>query len=367
MKKYYIFGLLALLFATVSCSDWTEPATKNIDGLLADADAAQAKAHEAYLANLRAYKLSDHQVTFGWFGGWTGENPASRCLYNLPDSTDFVSLWDGFSNLTKAQQADLKHAQEEKGIRALACALLFDIGKGVTPAQPKASKDKGETWEQYNHNYWGWVDGDEEKINAAIVKYANAICDTIYKYNLDGFDLDAEPYIPQPFQTSKEMWQGDRMNLFIRTMGKRIGPKAETEEGRKKLLVVDGEPYWFSADMALYFNYYILQAYNCYSYTDLDTRFQQVANKFASKQSAEEVARKLIVTENFEAYSAKGGVNFTTRDGKTVTSYLGMAQWQPLKGRKGGIGSYHMEKDYAANPSYKYLRQGIQIMNPAIK
>ena len=44
MKKYYIFGLLALLFATVSCSDWTEPATKNIDGLLADADAAQAKA-----------------------------------------------------------------------------------------------------------------------------------------------------------------------------------------------------------------------------------------------------------------------------------------------------------------------------------
>ena len=99
MKKYYIFGLLALLFATVSCSDWTEPATKNIDGLLADADAAQAKAHEAYLANLRAYKQTDHQVTFGWFGGWTGENPASRCLYNLPDSTDFVSLWDGFSNL----------------------------------------------------------------------------------------------------------------------------------------------------------------------------------------------------------------------------------------------------------------------------
>ena len=107
MKKYYIFGLLALLFATVSCSDWTEPATKNIDGLLADADAAQAKAHEAYLANLRAYKQTDHQVTFGWFGGWTGENPVSRCLYNLPDSTDFVSLWDGFSNLTKAQQAVL--------------------------------------------------------------------------------------------------------------------------------------------------------------------------------------------------------------------------------------------------------------------
>lgn len=367
MKKYYIFGLLALLFATVSCSDWTEPATKNIDGLLADADAAQAKAHEAYLANLRAYKLSDHQITFGWFGGWTGENPASRCLYNLPDSTDFVSLWDGFSNLTKAQQADLKRAQEEKGIRALACALLFDIGKGVTPAQPKASKDKGETWEQYNHNYWGWVDGDETKINEAIVKYANAICDTIDKYDLDGFDLDAEPNYAQPFHTTKEMWKNDRMNLFIRTMGKRIGPKAETEEGRKKLLVVDGEPYWFSADMALYFNYYILQAYSCRSYEDLDNRLGALITQFSSKQTEEEIAKKLIVTENFEAYAAAGGVTYTTRDGKQVPSYIGMAMWQPKKGRKGGIGSYHMEKDYAASPVYKYLRQGVQLMNPAIK
>ena len=65
MKKYYIFSLFILLFSAVSCSDWTEPSAKNIDELLADADAAQAKAHEAYLANLRAYKKTDHQVTSG--------------------------------------------------------------------------------------------------------------------------------------------------------------------------------------------------------------------------------------------------------------------------------------------------------------
>lgn len=367
MKKYFIFGCLALLFTATSCSDWTEVENKNIDKLLANADSAQSRAYKDYLINLRAYKHTDHQVTFGWFGGWNGESPASRCLYNLPDSTDFVSLWDGFSNLTAAQQADLKRAKEEKGIRALACALLFDIGKGVTPAQPESSKKAGESWETYNKKYWGWVDGDEQKINASIVKYANAICDTIYKYNLDGFDLDAEPNIPQPFRTNKEMWKNDRMNLFIRTMGKRIGPKAETEEGRKKLLVVDGEPYWFSADMALYFNYYILQAYDCSSYADLDNRFSQLVLQFSSKQTEEEIAKKLIVTENFEAHSGTGGVTFTTRDGQSVPSYLGMATWQPLKGRKGGIGSYHMEKDYAANPVYKYLRKGIQLMNPAVK
>ena len=367
MKKYFIFSCLVLLFTATACSDWTETEGKNIDKLLAGADAAQAKAYEAYLENLRAYKKTDHPVTFGWFGGWNGESPASRCLYNLPDSTDFVSLWDGFSNLTTAQQADLKRAKEVKGIRALACALLFDIGKGVTPAQPEASKKAGESWETYNKKYWGWVDGDEAKITIAIQKYANAICDTIYKYDLDGFDLDAEPNYAQPFHTNKEMWQGDRMNIFIRTMGKRIGPKAETPEGRKKLLVVDGEPYWFSADMALYFNYYILQAYDCRSYADLDNRLGGLVAQFSSKQSEEEIAKKLIVTENFEAHSGTGGVTFTTRDGKKVPSYIGMATWQPLKGRKGGIGSYHMEKDYAATPVYKYLRQGIQLMNPAVK
>ena len=367
MKKYFIFSCLVLLFTATACSDWTETEGKNIDKLLAGADAAQAKAYEAYLENLRAYKKTDHPVTFGWFGGWNGESPASRCLYNLPDSTDFVSLWDGFSNLTAAQQADLKRAKEVKGIRALACALLFDIGKGVTPAQPEASKNAGESWETYNKKYWGWVDGDEAKITIAIQKYANAICDTIYKYDLDGFDLDAEPNYAQPFHTNKEMWRGDRMNIFIRTMGKRIGPKAETPEGRKKLLVVDGEPYWFSADMALYFNYYILQAYDCRSYADLDNRLGGLVAQFSSKQSEEEIAKKLIVTENFEAHSGTCGVTFTTRDGKKVSSYIGMATWQPLKGRKGGIGSYHMEKDYAATPVYKYLRQGIQLMNPAVK
>ena len=44
MKKYYIFSLFLIkLLSAVSCSDWTEPSTKNIDELLADADAAKQR------------------------------------------------------------------------------------------------------------------------------------------------------------------------------------------------------------------------------------------------------------------------------------------------------------------------------------
>ena len=52
-----------------------------------------------------------------------------------------------------------------------------------------------------------------------------------------------------------------------------------------------------------------------------------------------------------------------------VPSLLGMARWQPIingkKVQKGGIGTYHMEYDYNNVPEYKWLRQGIQIMNPS--
>ena len=65
--------------------------------------------------------------------------------------------------------------------------------------------------------------------------------------------------------------------------------------------------------------------------------------------SAEEVAKKYIVTENFENYAAAGGVVYTDRYGNRMMSLEGMARWTPIvngkKVRKGGIGTYHMEMD----------------------
>jgi hypothetical protein len=48
-----------------------------------------------------------------------------------------------------------------------------------------------------------------------------------------------------------------------------------------------------------------------------------------------------------------------------MPSLLGMAYWNPDEGRKGGTGTFHMEYEFATD--YKYLRQAIQIMNPAKK
>lgn len=361
MKKIHLLYMIFVFIITsclIACENWTEIEAKHF---------SEEMVSEEYYAALRAYKKSPHSVFFGWFGGWAGEGTnVKSSLAGLPDSVDFVSIWGGWHSLTEAKKADLKFVQEKKGLKALACILMFQIGDGITPEQPADYKG---SWNDWQHEFWGWKPGDEESINAAIVKYANALCDTIDKYNLDGFDLDAEPSYAQPFETNKEMWRPKtRAHLFIQTIAKRIGPKAETPQGVEKLLVVDGEPEAFPAEMGNCFNYFILQSYRCSGEGNLESRLNGQIAHFASVLTEEEVTNKLIVTETIEAVDIAlgGGYNFTDPAGNRMKSVEGMARWQPRNGfRKGGMGTYHMEAEYGTNPDYRYLRNAIQIMNPS--
>ena len=362
MKNLY---LLYAFFASIvvgmmaGCSNWTEIEAEHF---------SEQMTSEEYYAALRAYKETPHSVVFGWFGGWAGEGANMKSsLASLPDSVDFISIWGGWHSLTEAKKRDLKFVQEKKGLKALACILMFQIGDGITPEQPADFKG---TWNEWQHEFWGWIPGDEEAINASIVRYANAVCDTIDKYNLDGFDLDAEPSFPQPFETNKELWDRGhaRAHLFIKTMAKRIGPMAETEEGRKKLLVIDGEPYAMIPEMGHYFNYFILQSYGCWGDPKLETALSTLKDHFSGVLTEEEITNKMIATETVEAVdrAMNGGVNFRDSWGNQMKSIEGMARWQPKNGfRKGGMGTYHMEAEYGTTPDYKFLRQAIQIMNPS--
>ena len=102
----------------------------------------------------------------------------------------------------------------------------------------------------------------------------------------------------------------------------------------------------------------IVQAYSCYSASDLQRRFDDAA-KVGWR------ADQYIFTENFEAHWKTGGVNFTDVEGNTMPSLIGMAMFNPVQGKKAGFGAYHMEYEYPHNPDYKYMRMAIQLVNPA--
>lgn len=365
MKKLfkYFLSLAAIAACLMSCEKWTEAAAEKID--------VPGKS-EAYYQNLRDYKKSDHQVTFGWYGNWTGVGASlEKSMAGLPDSVDFISMWGGWKNPSKAQLKDLKFVREVKGTKALVVFLVLDIGDQITPDEYNTSLAK-------RKEFWGWKDGDDASIQSAIVKYANSVCDTIDKYNYDGFDMDWEPNFAHPFETNYTMKPAERIRTFIETVAKRIGPKS----GTGRLFVIDGEPYAIPKDLGGHFDWFIVQAYNSSGNADLNTRLNRIVTYFDGVVPAKEVAKKLIVTENFEQFALTGGyTRFRNPDyvsaaqtpgvPQYIPSLKGMALWQPTVNgevmKKGGVGTFHMEYEFVVPNkvgTYPFLREATHIMNP---
>ena len=120
MKKIYLLYIVLISLATTSligCSDWTESEAKTFP---------ESIVSDEYYAALRAYKQTDHQVAFGWFGGWSGEGAFMKSsLAGIPDSVDIVSIWDNGTNLSEAQRKDMAFCQNMKGTKIMATPSTF--------------------------------------------------------------------------------------------------------------------------------------------------------------------------------------------------------------------------------------------------
>lgn len=127
MKKN-IIRLSALLLAAAplaACDDWTEPEAQDFT----------QRFPESYYENLRAYKASDHSITFGWFGGWDPKAATTgSSLMGIPDSVDLVANWASFY-LTEEQKAEAKAVKAKKGTDVVVTLLLMDIGRRSRPTR----------------------------------------------------------------------------------------------------------------------------------------------------------------------------------------------------------------------------------------
>lgn len=297
---------------------------------------------EQYYADLRAYKQrNDHEVFFGWFGGWNAESPNMiNLLRSVPDSVDIISIWSGTHS-----KEDLDYVQNVKGTR-----VTFTIFAHKIPEQFMGGEKRDQVTKE------------------GIEAYAVALVDTMKKYGYQGIDLDYEPGYADPaggpftgplvgpsyvYPNYK-----DNMEIFVKKLGEHIGPKS----GTSYLLIIDGVPYDVKPELAEYFNYGVVQSYNSPGYTDLQSRFDMAAARGWKPE-------QYIFAETFEgARYVNGGVSHKLRNGETVPSLIGMAHFLPmyqgkLATRKGGCGTYHMENDYMSTPNYKYTREAIQIMS----
>ena len=297
---------------------------------------------EQYYADLRAYKQrTDHEVFFGWFGGWNTKSPNMRgSLKSVPDSVDIISIWSGTYD-----REDMEYVQNVKGTRVTFTIFAHKIPQNFLEGE--------------NH---------DQVTREAIERYAMALIDTMNTYGYQGIDLDYEPGYQDPAggpftgplvgPTNVYPNYRDNMEIFVKKLGEFIGPKSGTD----KLLIIDGVPYDVKPELAEYFNYGVVQAYNSRSYYDLQNRFNRAAARGWKPE-------QYIFAETFEGgMAANGGVGHLLEDGKTrVPSILGMASFLPEYNgkkatRKGGCETYHMENDYDNSPNYKFTREAIQIM-----
>lgn len=291
--------------ALSSCSDWTEVESKKFQDQTVSLD----KSPE-YYANLRDYKKTDHQVMFGWFGDWFGGENSSflgNALRGAPDSVDILSIWSKtWANLTDIQKEDLRYVQQELGTRV--------------------------TFTVFSHNMTNLFIGNPPFENTAenIPAAAKALADTIFKYGFDGIDFDHE------CSGGDLLYNKANMTTLLVEMRKNLGPD--------KLIMVDGNVALLTPEGAACVDYAVGQNYGA---TNAQSKYDAVDHLFKPEQ--------YIITESFEASYATGG------------HVLTQARWNPTQGRKGGSGVYHIEYEYARNPEYKFVREAIQIMNPAKK
>jgi hypothetical protein len=364
MLKYALVAAMAL--ASVACSKWTDDERLTFDNQkdlkraipfieLTSADQLTAE-QQKYYSELRAWKQTPHVRGFGWFGGWTakGTDP-QKYLRMLPDSVDIVSLWGTHGSLTEAQKTDLKLFREVKGGKVLLCWIVQNLGDQLTPQGKNAT------------DYWVTEKGGGNFLEG-VKAYANAICDTIEKYDLDGFDLDYEPgYGHSGNMATTTAWISETGNVnmytFIKTLYDRLNPKG-------RIVVMDGEPYYMNRATSKMVSYYIYQAYD---EATTARALQKLENGgtfgYDEEDYLDNWEGKSFLTLEFQKYAKTGGFpRYTSSNpeiqkldaGRQIMDYATMLM--PNGKRIAGIGTYHMELDTEGG-SYRFLRQALNAGN----
>lgn len=290
-----------------------------------------------YYQNLRDYKESDHEIAFGWFAQYGAQNSEAIKFTGLPDSLDICSLWGGIPSDPQVLE-EMRFVQKVKGTKMLIVAIT----------RIEAETDDKEFKKLFNE---GKAENDQEKINQAIIMYADGFLDQVFLNDIDGFDVDYEP--------EGDYLKGDPFMIFYRHLAKYLGPNPNiTKEERRelirerygdaiadqpgicdKMLCIDGGSVEGCQELS---NYYFIQAYG--GRTQLNSSWP---------------AEKQVLCENVGDY-------WNT----DLSGMYNQARTEPANGRKGGFGAFLLHRNYTITETniepYWHFRQCIQIQNPAI-
>lgn len=178
---------------------------------------------DQYYKNLRDYKASKHEISFGWFADIAFTYSPGCRFTGLPDSLDICSLWGGIPDEKTNPIAynEMKYVQRVKGTK-----MVFVTFPGISNRPEILALHKDQR----------------------VAALGDQFLKIIYDNNLDGIDMDNE-IMGDPFD-------GQPLADLVAYLGQYIGPLGKDPS---KLLIVDG--YGILSGYK-YLSYFVAQAYH---------------------------------------------------------------------------------------------------------
>lgn len=365
MKKLII--LLSALAVAFGCNKEEKVVIQNT---LIPGSEEEAELKADYFKALREYKESDHILSYVFMGRYaTLEGAASLYIdyatmehrfLALPDSLDIVNLWMGAPyDKPHSDYCWFSSGKPEYG---------FDYSPNAYADMQFCRKNKGTKFVLHaDASHWGQqfqlIDGTDttawtlsKNKQDSHEAYAEFLYRKCLEYKIDGLDFDYEG------------WGEKQINWVIDYLAPKMGPNAETEEGKKLLLIVD---YWSSVPPSNCWNkcdYIVRQAYSV-----------QAGISSYSGLTAPGDAKKYIICEQWEQGNpinyTQGGKRWSSPSqnefGEDLYSMEAYALFCKGGGAK-GFGAYYIDNDYKYSVksargtfnTYGYLRNAIRAANP---
>lgn len=355
-----------------------------IDTYIIPGSAEDEAKNAEYYANLRAYKESDHVLSYVFMGRYATLEGAANLnieytnmehrFLALPDSLDFVNLWMGaptdnpHSNFcwfvdgedgkkvpdyqfdySPVCYADMQYCRRVKGTKFVLHADASHWNQEFQLIDWNEEKQKNDT------TRWKLSKNKKDSHEA----YAEFLYRKCLDYNIDGLDFDYEG------------WGADQINWVVDYLydNKKMGKPAREDGENNLILIVD---YWSSNPPTNCWNkcdYIVRQAYSVQLGIDSNSSLTCPGpdkNKYIICEQWEQGSNPV----NWEQGGKKWRDPGVSHNGGQMYSLEAYAVFCKNGGGK-GFGAYYIDNDYKISfgpyNNYGYLRDAIQVANPAGK
>ena len=330
-KLYLLASCFAAVTCFSACEDWTEveSVTINTPGVAEQNPEQYAK----YLQNLVSYKNSDHKIVYAWFDN-SEKSPFSRGQHisDAPDSLDIISLmYPG--ELAEFETADIEMVRQ-KGTKVVYTISFDKIQKEYTEKVKEGSLTEG-TFDTYLTSELNKQIGYAGIYDGMIIEYKGR--NPIYMSNEE--KTEAKKY-QDSFFGAVSGWKNSNSGKILSFQGNPENLISQTILENCKHIILNTDNVVDDAQLSV------------------------VARKALLADNVP--SDRFIVTVSTASLDASDKKTGFYGEDRAITEAAYWVMEPTTDFTKSGLAIYNVQNDYYnANHTYKYVKEAINIMNPA--